>query len=396
MNKTKKSKNIIIIGGSIIGSSIAYFLAAQPHLIGSILVVEKDPSYAKCSTSLSVGGVRQQFSTPENIKIAKFSAGFIKSVDKYLSVDGISPEIDFNEAGYLFLATEDGKKILQQNVALQKSLNTDVVLLSLAEIQARFSWLNTSDLAGGALGLKNEGWIDPYSLLMAFKQKAESLGVKYVIDEVIGMQIMDKKVTAVKLEKAGKIECDCIVNAAGPKATTIARMAGIKNLPVRSRKRFVYTFECRHPIPSCPLVIDPTGVYFRPEGTKFVCGVSPPQDQDPDCEDFIVEYELFEETIWPALAHRVPTFDSIKPGYAWAGHYAYNILDQNAILGPHPEIANFYFANGFSGHGAQQSPAVGRAISELITFGSYQTLDLTAFGFERFATGALIQEKNVI
>ena len=173
-------------------------------------------------------------------------------------------------------------------------------------------------------------------------------------------------------------------------------MAGIGDCPVRSRKRLVFTFQCREEIPGCPLVVDPGGLYFRPEGDRFVCGVSPSQERDPDCHDLPVDPRFFEEVLWPASAHRVPAFDILKEGTAWAGHYAVNVRDRNAILGPHPEVENFYFAAGFSGHGLQQSPAVGRALSELISFGEYRTLDLRRFGFDRFAAGRLIEEHSVI
>src|SRR5690606_23209749 len=134
---------------------------------------------------------------------------------------------------------------------------------------------------------------------------------------------------------------------------------------------FVSVFDCRAPIEKAPLLIDPTGVYFRPEGASYICGVSPPEESDPDCLDFEIDYSLFEDTIWPVLAHRVPAFEAIKLARAWAGHYDYNTLDQNAILGRPPELENFYVAAGFSGHGLQQAPAVGRAIAELIVHGAY-------------------------
>jgi len=351
-------------------------VAAQKIFHGSILVVEKDPSYSKCATTLSVGGIRQQFSTPENIKISMYGAHFLNSLKKYLAVDDTVPDVSFSESGYLFLATEKGNSILNRNHQLQRSLGVDVLLLSPTDIKERFPRLNISDLVGGSLGLSNEGWIDPYSLLMAFIKKAKSLGVIYLNDEVVNLINRNRKIENIKLKKTGEISCGLVVNAAGNKAARVAQMAGVQNFPVSSRKRFVYTFDCKTRIPNCPLVIDPTGVYFRPEGDKFICGVSPPKDLDPDCDDYKMDYKLFEETIWPVLANRVPFFESIKRGYSWVGHYAYNIHDQNAILGFSPEINNFIFANGFSGHGLQQAPAVGRAVSELITYGSYKTLDL--------------------
>ena len=182
----------------------------------------------------------------------------------------------------------------------------------------------------------------------------------------------------------------------GAQAGRVAALAGIA-LPVAPRKRFVYVFDCRTPIePLAPLTIDPSGVYFRPEGKGFIGGVSPPEDRDPDSDDLEVEYDLFEETVWPALAARVPAFEAIKLTGAWAGHYDYNIVDQNGIVGRHPEVANLIFANGFSGHGLQQSPAVGRAVAELILQGGYRSIDLTRFGYERFARDEPILELNVV
>jgi len=388
--------DIIIIGGGIIGSSVAYFLAREDRFSGSILVLEKDPTYAHSSTALSVGGIRQQFSTRENIKISQFGAAFLKSVKQNLAVGDDAPDISFQENGYLFLATEKGLPILQQSFQLQKSLGVDVTLLKPSELKHRFPWLDVADLAAGSLGLANEGWFDPYSLLMALQRKARSLGAHYRSDEAIGIVLEKRRAKGVRLANGETLGCDYVINAAGPRAAEVAGMAGITDLPVHPRKRFVYSFQCRNPLPNCPLVVDPSGVYFRPEGETFICGVSPPEADDPDCLDFDMDYRLFDEVIWPALAHRVPAFEAIKRGRSWAGHYAYNVIDQNAILGFHPEIKNFLFANGFSGHGLQQAPAVGRAISELITFGSYQTLDLGKFSFDRFAAGELVKELNVV
>jgi glycine/D-amino acid oxidase-like deaminating enzyme len=143
-------------------------------------------------------------------------------------------------------------------------------------------------------------------------------------------------------------------------------------------------------------MIDPTGVFCRPEGENFLTGCTPEYDPSVDPEDFEPRYSEFEEIIWPALAARSPAFEAIRFQNGWAGHYAYNTLDQNAVIGPHPEIANFLFANGFSGHGLQQAPAVGRAIAEWITLGRYDTIDMHELGFERILTGRPFTEKAII
>ena len=389
-----KTRDVVIIGGGVIGSAVAYFLAADPQFNGSVTVLEKDPTYAACSTGLSVGGVRQQFSIAENILISRFSLNFLDQAEQLLAVEDQTPQLSFVRGGYLFLATPAGRGILEANYRLQTDLNVDVSLLEPEALRQLFPWLEVTDLAAGALG-KNEGWLDPYSLLRAFAAKARSLGVIYKTAEVIGLQRSGPKVTAVELADGQVISCGDVVNAAGPRAWQIAEMVGLE-LPVRPRKRMVYTIACPEKISGLPLLINPNGVYVRPEGPNYLCGVSPPADQDPDCLDLNPDESLFFERIWPTLAHRIPAFERLKLLSSWAGHYAYNIEDQNAVLGPHPEIDNFYFANGFSGHGLQQSPAVGKALSELIIDGKYQSLDLSGFCFERFASGRLLKERNVV
>jgi glycine/D-amino acid oxidase-like deaminating enzyme len=271
-----------------------------------------------------------------------------------------------------------------------------VCLLEAKELGERFPWLRTDDLAAGTLGLEGEGWLDPYSLLRAFRAKARDQGVTFLDDRVVGLGVETGRVSFALLEKLGPAPVGAVVNAAGPRARDVARMAGILDLPVESRKRFVYRFRCQEPVEGVPLTVDPSGVYFRPEGPEFLCGVSPPEAEDAETTDLEMDYGLFHDTIWPVLAHRVPAFQAIRLGFSWAGHYAVNTVDHNAILGPHPDVPNLYLANGFSGHGLQQSPAVGRALSELLLDGEYRTLDLSRMGIERLAAGELLLERNVV
>jgi sarcosine oxidase len=389
------SYDVVIVGGGVIGSAIAYFLAAEPSFDGRVLVVEKDFSYRYGSTGRSVSSIRQQFSTPENIAISLYGARFLKQIGNHLSLDGEAPALSFREDGYLFLASPAGLPILRENHALQIAQGADNVLLTPEELAARFPWLEVADLGGGCLGLSMEGWFDPHALLQAFRRKARSLGVSYLEDRVVSLARDGGRVTAAKLASGGRIGCGWLVDAAGPRAAEVAAMADL-NLPVHPRKRFVFAFACRSALANCPLVIDPSGLYFRPEGQGFITGISPAADADPDCLDFEIDYEVFETVIWPALAARVPAFAEIRQTTAWAGHYAVNSFDHNAILGPHPEVANFLFANGFSGHGIQQSPAVGRAIMEQIVHGGYRSLDLGRFGYRRLLDDTPLRERNVV
>jgi sarcosine oxidase len=327
--------------------------------------------------------------------MGQFAASFIKNVGEHLAVDGDAPQLPFVENGYLFLASGAGMDILRANHETQKSLGADNVLLSSEEMRQRFPWMNVDELAGGCYGLSNEGWTDPYGLLQAFRRKARALGVTYLADTVTALKRDGNRVASVVTKENGEIACGSMVNSSGYWAHQIAATIGI-DLPVRPRKRLVYVFDCREQLGRVPLTIEPNGVWFRPEGASYICGVSPEESADPDCTDFELDYSFYEDLVWPTIANRVPAFEAIKLTRAWAGHYDYNTLDQNAILGPHPEIANFYFCNGFSGHGLQQSPAAGRATAELIAHGAYKSIDLIRLGFERVLRNEPLREANIV
>ncbi|MEY3913592.1 MAG: hypothetical protein RL509_1636 [Pseudomonadota bacterium] len=387
--------DVLIVGGAAVGSATAYFLASQPSFKGSILVVEQDPTYARSATALSAASIRHQFSTPENIRLSQFGSSFLKSVGEHLSVDGEAPAIGFKERGYLFLATVQGLGILQSNHLTQCAENVDVSLLTPAQLQSRFPWLNVDDLSAGSLGNTGEGWLDAYALMQGFRRKALSLGVQYRQARVEALSRQGRLVTSARLSTGELVTCGTVINAAGTGATALAQSAGIE-LPVQARKRSIFYFTSSARLPTCPMVIDPTGAYFRPEGEGYLCGIAPSPEQDTECHDFEVQHSLFEEVLWPILAARVPGFEALRLQRSWAGHYDMNLLDHNAIVGAHPDVDNFLFANGFSGHGLQQSPAIGRALSELVTFGEFRTLQLGALGWARVIEGRPLREINVV
>ena len=387
------SYDVIIIGGGLTGCATAYFLAAG-KFDGSVLVIERDPTYANAPSARSAGGIRQQFSTPENIRIGLFGAEFVKNIGQYLSVDGEAPVVDFKERGYLILASPDTLALMQDNHALQRQLGADIAYQTNDDLTVRFPWLVTQGLAGGFLGLSNEGWLDPYSLLQAFRRKAISLGVTVITDEVNQLRSRKNRVSELVLRSGRSLTLGVVLNAAGARdATGLAAQLGIQ-LPVEPRKRCAFVFECREEIGDTPQVILPNGVAFRYEGQRYLATVAPPPERDPPTTDFDIDYGLFDEIIWPALAERVPAFEAIKVTNAHSCHYDFNTLDENVILGHVPEVENFLVATGFSGHGLMQSPAVGRALSELIQFGEYRTLNLTRLGYERVLAGNPLLETN--
>jgi glycine/D-amino acid oxidase-like deaminating enzyme len=344
---------------------------------------------------LSASSIRQQFSTPENIRMSRFGWSFLAEADRHLAVDGTPAAVGLHEAGYLYLAGPDGEATLRANHAVQRAEGAEVILLDPADIKTRFPWLAVDGIVLGSLGLHGEGWFDGYALLQAFRRKARALGVEYLTGEVVALQVAGQRIEAATLADGSELACGALVNAAGPWACRVAAMAGVP-LPVEARRRCVFVFDARRTLPDCPLVIEPSGDWFRPEGDQFICGTHPPDDEDVADLPLEVDRRQFEDMLWPALAARVPTFEAVKVTNAWAGYYELNTFDHNAILGPHPEIANLLFANGFSGHGIQQSPAVGRAVAELIAHGRYVSLDLSIFGYERIAAGRRVLEKNVI
>jgi FAD-dependent oxidoreductase domain-containing protein 1 len=375
------------------GSALAFWLTHLDPRI-SVIVVERDLTYATASSALSAASIRQQFTTPINIQIARASIEFLRSANQYLAVDGTAPDIGLTEAGYLYLAGESTVESLRRAHAIQTQQGAAVALLSPTELRERFPWLATTDLAAGTLGLQGEGWYDGYLLLTAFARKARSQGARFVRGEVGAVEVEHGRVVAASLVDGSRIECGHLVNAAGPWARSVARLVGV-DLPVFARRRTVYVVSCPIPMRPFPLLIDTSGFWMRPEGTGFIAGL-PPGVVDPDDAPLEPEYDAFESQLWPALASRVPAFEAARLERAWAGYYEVNVFDHNGIVGLHPQIRNLGFVNGFSGHGMQQGPIVGRGMAELLLHGHFTSMDLSPLSFERLSAGQPVLELNVI
>jgi glycine/D-amino acid oxidase-like deaminating enzyme len=406
MTDCPSQADVVIVGGAAIGSSTAYHLASDPGFRGRVVVIEKDTSYRLSASALSAASIRQQFSTAVNIRISLFGIRFLRAIAAHLSVDEAQPAIGLHEGGYLYLASGAGAATLQAVNALQRAEGADIAHLDAAQLAARFGWLSTEGVAAGNLGLSGEGWFDGWGLLQAFRAKAKALGVHYLAASAARYVTEGGRVVAVELADRRRIACGWAVNAAGSQGARLAATASVA-IPVKPKKRQVFSFFCRAPVEACPLVIDVSGVWWRPEGAptaegqRYICGVSPPAERDPDWDEDDpavgdVDWREFDDTLWPALAARVPAFEQIKPAGAWAGPYDMNLMDANAIVGPAVGMPNLLLANGFSGHGLQQAPAVGRALAEQISHGRFVSLDLGDLGHARIVEGRPLKEANVI
>jgi FAD-dependent oxidoreductase domain-containing protein 1 len=388
--------DVVIAGGGAVGSACAYFLTQTPEFAGSILVVEPDPSYREAASTRSASSIRLQFSTPINITLSMFGMEFLRDAPRRLAHAGAMVDVGLVESSYLYLATPQGRPTLEQRVAIQRAWSAPAMLHDRQRLAARYPWLNTEDLAAGCDTERGEGWFDGHSLLMALRAANERAGVRYVRDRVTAFARADGgAVASVSLEAGREVGCRFAVNAAGTRSRELAATAGL-DLPVYARKRHVFVFTSPASIPRCPLVIDPSGLWFRPERDRFLCG--PVADPDPNVapDDFDIDHALFETCAWPVLAHRVPAFESARMSSGWVGHYDYNAFDQNAFVGPVPGIPNLLLASGFSGHGLQQAPGIGRGLAEYICFGAYRSIDLAPLSFARYRAGVPLRELNVI
>jgi FAD-dependent oxidoreductase domain-containing protein 1 len=385
--------DIAIIGGAIMGSSLAWFLREE-GFSGTIALIERDPQFAHAATTLSAASIRQQFSIRENIQLSQFTLGLFRDLKTRF---GEEADIAFREKGYLILASGEGEAVLRANNEVQRAQGADIVVEDGPALRRRFSWLSDEGISAGAYGISGEGWFDAHALLGLFRKGLRTRNVDLIQGEVSAIARDKHRVTALTLADGTTISCGMVINAAGPNAGRVSAMAGI-HLPVEPRKRNVFVFEAKDRFDDMPLMVDPSGVWVRPEGNVYITGGAEPDEGDgpADPADFDPDWHLFEEVIWPALYARVPAFEAIRQTSAWAGHYDYNTLDQNAVIGPHPEVAKFIFANGFSGHGLQQAPAVGKALAEWIMHGRYKTIDCSVFGYERIAAGRPYRELNVI
>ncbi len=388
---------VVVVGGGAVGASVALFLKQLGGAAVDVTVVEAEPGLARSSSALSAGSIRQQFSNAVNVQLSQFGQALASGADDLLAIDGVAPQVGWVPGAYLFCAGADGVAVLQANHAVQRAAGADVVLLDPAELAARCPWLHTDDLALASLGGAGEGWLDGEAWARALGAKARALGAVWRHDRVTGFDRAGGRLTAARLASGARLAADAFVNAAGPQAGALGALAGLP-VPVHARRRTVFMLTCPTPLPATPLVVDASGCWFRSEGRGFIGGWSP-GDGDADPDDLPLDQPdlaQFDAHLWPALAHRVPAFEALRVQHAWAGYYEVHPLDHNALIGPHPEAANFWLCNGFSGHGLQHAPGAGRGLAERMLTGAFQTLDLSAFSPQRVLDGRAFVEQAII
>ena len=394
------SYDVVIIGGAMMGSSTAWFLSDNKDFTGSVLVVERDPSYQHAATSHSNSCIRQQFSTELNVKISQFGADFVQNLPRYMGADSGAPKLQIQNFGYMYLANTEGfAAVLRASQTAQVAAGAATRLLTPAQIQQAYPFYNVDDVLLGSINTVDEGYFDGITVFDWFRRQARSRGVEYVANEVVAIRrnASGNWVESVVLASGEVVACGQVVNASGTRGAETARLAGME-IPVEPRKRFTWVFTAEHPLDRpLPLTIDPSGVHFRQDTrSTYMAGGHADDDPAVTCCDFTMDHGFWQDHIWPTIATRIPQFEAIKVVREWVGHYDFNVLDQNAITGPHPEVANFLFLNGFSGHGLQQSPAMGRGTAEWLIYGEYRTLDLSPLGFERIIAGRPYLEKAII
>ncbi len=388
----ENSFDVLIIGGGIMGCACAYFLLTSDRNL-KVGIIEKDLTYSQASTTLSLANVRIQFSLKQNIKVSQYTHEFIKDFPEKMAVKDEKPDLCFRREGNLFITDRKNKKEALHAFKLQKDLGCRVNWVEPEDIESEYPLYSAQNTAGGTFS-PDDGYLDAYSFLNGFKQKAGSLGTELIQDQAVTLLHNTKRITGAWLQSGKRLLSGYVINCAGAWAGELAETARI-SLPITPVKRQVFVLEPKEkPESPLPLTVLPSGLYFRSEtGDKILAGKSMPDDTEGI--DFSWNQEIFRERLWPELAEFVPAFDRLKLNRGWSGLYAVNTLDENAILGEWPEVKGLYLANGFSGHGLQQAPAVGRYLSELI-LGKKPALDLSIFSPDRILDSKPIHESGIV
>lgn len=392
LTSESKEFDVVIIGGGIVGSSVAYNLLDQnPDL--KVAVLEPDPTYEYASALRSSGGCRVQFTQPENILMSLYSIDFIKNIKEKLKLKKHEVNVDWVEGGYLFLVPPESVDALTKNVEFQRSLGCTVELLTPAQLKAKYPSMYVDDLGAGAL-TPHDGWCDPYGLLWGMRHKAVELGATYIPERFISANYTNDEVTSITLENGTSLTAKHFVNAGGAWSGEIAAKFDM-HLPISPMKRYEHYFTPAEPMEHLPYVKDLARLAFRSEGPGFSGGLVDGEARRGF--NFDVDHDYWERIVWPAVAYRFPALEVAKCHRTWSGLYEQNELDGNPVIGAwNSKLKNLYTVAGFSGHGMMHAPAAGRGIAELINYGEFKTIDLTNLGYERVENNQPYREQGIL
>ena len=385
---------VIIIGGGIIGASIAYHLRRDDPGIGRVVVIEQDWTYARAAAPMSMGGIRQQYSAACNVALARYSLPFYEQFDALMAGDWGTPQAHFHQRGYLVLMHAENQDQLRQKYEAQRALGVEIELLSPEAIRDFLPHLNVDDIAGGLYGPR-DGYLNPRGALQGFVEKSRELGCAWLQDEVLAFHPGGAQAT-VQTRHHGTLTTPKLVIAAGAWTPRLAALAEIE-LPVQPVRRQ----GCYVTLPidmgyKLPMILDRRrDMSFRHDTeTDNHLLMSRTVRDEPPGFNFDWDVEAFERDIRPMMRHYLPDCGDVQLQRGWAGHYAVT-PDENPILGRHPAYSNLYMAVGFSGHGVMLAPAAGHIVSELLRFGRSATLDAHPYRLERFASGDLIDDPQI-
>lgn len=380
--------DVVIVGGGAMGSAAAYYLGKLSGDV-SVAVVEKDPTYEYCSTLRSDGNLRIQFNLEENIRMSQYTLELLESFVDDMEIDGWRPDPAPKKQGNLFLVGDDEARAhAETGMATQRALGCDVEWLDPAAISQRWPAYRTEGVIGGTFG-PADGAIDPHAVMHGFRRNAARLGADYITGEVAALEVESGRVAGARLASGDRLETPVVVNCAGGWATGLARTVGVE-LPIAPVMRTVFTVGSTIEGDGLPSIFTPGGAYVIAEGGRTF-SMAWSQPSDPEGFDFTFSRVGFNEIVWPEIVATLPAFDQLSVSGGWTGIYAVNTFDGNAILGEWPELPGFFLANGFSGHGFQHCPAMGRQIAQLI-LGHAPSLDLVRFGPQRIIDGTPVPE----
>ena len=390
--------DVVIVGGGIMGASTAWFLSDDADFDGTVLVIERDGTYANAATSHTNSCMRQQFSTELNVRISQFAADYVRNIRERMGGDERVPHLSIQEFGYMYLAADEAfADVLRLNREVQVAAGAETRLMTPDEIAVAYPFYRVDDIVLGSINRRDEGYWDASTVFEWWRRQSRERGVEYRDGAVVSIERSGDRIAGVTLASGERIACGTLVNATGPRAAATARMAGL-DVPVEPRKRYSWVFKAEAPLDrDLPLTIDPSGVHVRENGGgTYQAGGHASVDPAAAFDDFAMDADLWQDHVWPVLAARIPAFEAVRVTSEWAGHYDMNVFDANAITGPDPTVSNFMHLSGFSGHGLQQSPAMGRGTAEWIAHGAYRTLDLSPFHYDRVVRNEPIPERAVI